>query len=71
MYSFLSAIISPVCGLTTFLLVNLPKILSYKDSITVPAFSSLISSTTTPWVVPQSSSLTITSCATSTNLLVK
>ena len=71
MYSPLSTITSFVSGLITFLFVYLPVIRSASDSITLPSFSLINASTTTPCIVPQSCSLTITSCTTSTKRLVK
>ena len=53
------------------MLAYLPTIRSYSPSITVPSFSLINALTVTPKSVPQSSSLTITSCETSTSLLVK
>ena len=60
---------SPVSGWKTSSAVYLPYNLSANPSIT--SFPSLISETTNPSSVPQSISLTITSCDTSTSLLVK
>ena len=58
-------------GLTIGLLANLPTIRSYNFSITEPFLSLINAFTTTPSVVPQSSSLTIISWLTSTKRLVK
>ena len=68
-YSSLPNSISPVSGCITSSAVYLPYNLSANPSIT--SLPSLISATTNPLSVPQSSSLTITSCDTSTSLLVK
>ena len=66
--SFL-AIISPDIGSITSSVVYLPQILSSKTSITSsPSFKS---SKYSPWIVWQSSSLMVISCATSTKRLVK
>ena len=69
--SSLSQITFLVLGSITFLLANLPTILSYSFSITSPVLSLMNARTTTPFSVPQSSSLTMISCATSTKRLVK
>ena len=71
-----ATITSPVCGLTTSPIVYLPTNLSSSVSIGLVSPGSLISETQVPFgVIPklakQSSSLTITECATSTSLLVK
>ena len=60
-YCNLSAITSLVVGLIIFLLVYLPTIRSYSFSITSPVLSLINAFTTTPFSVPQSSSLTIIS----------
>ena len=67
----LSISTSLVSGCNTFWLEYLPTILSLKLSITLPLFSSVNASTSIPWIVPQSSSLTMISCTTSTKRLVK
>ncbi len=54
---------------TTLSRATLPTILSFKPTIT--SLPSIMASTVMPFSVPQSVSLTITSWATSTNLLVK
>ena len=66
---FLSTIISPVVGFLISSNGYLPNNLSCIFSIIW--FPSFISYTSSPSVEPQSSSLTIISCDTSTNLLVK
>ena len=70
-YVFLSYKTSFVSGSKIGLLVYLPTILSYNDSITVPSLSLINSDTTTPCSVPQSSSLIIISWTTSTKRRVK
>ena len=69
--SFLSTNNLPFFGLVTGLLAKRPTIRSYNFSITEPFLSLINARTTTPSVVPQSSSLTIISCETSTRRLVK
>ena len=71
MYSSFSQITSLVSGLTIFLAAYLPVILSDRDSITEPSFSSIKSDTTNPDKQWQSSSWIIISWATSTRRLVK
>ena len=60
---------SPVTGSITSCKDVLPTILSFNFSTTSSFFFKAV--TDMPLKVPQSSELTITSCATSTNLLVK
>ena len=60
---------SPETGSTTCCNDVLPTILSFNFSTTSSFFFKAV--TDMPLKVPQSSELTITSCATSTNLLVK